>query len=218
MDYAEILPFEYKRERVCSTKHFCSNSREVLKGDPKNSMLIGDASQVTAGAGNRYVLAGTDQLNTALHLYKCAAENCCIQKCAENTKEWRNTSLTYRCFNISSNKNCTASWRKPCWHGLHRLLECTFMCWAQSVLLSLIPTVILGLAQGHTQSGVGLTPFSFDTLSNVGRQLLCPLWVFSFLSKTPSAPTEIFSLYWIIPIGYKHLYKNKSRKPQIKTK
>lgn len=109
MEYVELLSFEHKREHACSTKHFCSNSKEVLKDNPKNSMLTGDASQVTAGVGNDYVLIGTDQLNTALHLFKCAAKNRCIQKCAKSTKEWRNTSLTYRCFNISSNKNFTAS-------------------------------------------------------------------------------------------------------------
>lgn len=40
---------------------------------------------------------------------------------------------------------------------------------------------------------VGRIPVSRDTFSNVGRQLLYTLRIFSFSSKAP--PTEIFSLY-----------------------
>ena len=92
-EYVHILPFEYKRQHACSTKHFCSSSKEVRKDNPKNGVLGGEPSQVTTVVGNDYVLPVTDSLNTALHLFKCAAKNCYIPTCAENTKELRNTGL-----------------------------------------------------------------------------------------------------------------------------
>lgn len=35
LEYVEILPFEYKSELACGTKHFCSNSKDVPKDNPK---------------------------------------------------------------------------------------------------------------------------------------------------------------------------------------
>lgn len=108
-EYIGILPLECKRGLAQSSRYFCSHSKEVLKGNqrtvPQSWMLL----RPLLRGGDDCAVTVTDLRHAVHRLFECATKNCINSYALRKTQELRNTSPTYRCFNISSNKNVSAS-------------------------------------------------------------------------------------------------------------